>query len=398
MRYNQAREIQNEVYGVRRLHKNSGSLVERVEIRNPSARSRIPQARRSEPAKARAEAKDYKAFRFPRFKRPNLETRRFSHLAGKLCVGEFLPNDLLYRLLETTVIVHVLSIVVTEHLLIQVAEQVERLHANVGSAKAALQETPEILQSVSVDLTVNVGNGMVDNLMRVVARQSLVTEHFIGIERSASVNMLLNQWLHSVLLSVTNNSGSNLSATLENPKSNCLIFAASASNASGAGTTVHIARLTADETFVRFNFTVELPAGLSLKRKANPVHHVPSAFLSDSERTVDLPRTDTVFAVALHPDCGKPLVQAKRGIFHNGPDFDAELRFWMAGLALPHAPRRDKRHVLRSAGRANNAVRPAPRYHVIEAVVWIGKVDDGLLESLGFVFVSHDEPSLPELV
>ena len=49
-------------------------------------------------------------------------------------------------------IVHVFPVVVAETLLIQIPEQVEGLHGNVGSVQAALEQRPEILQAVGVDI------------------------------------------------------------------------------------------------------------------------------------------------------------------------------------------------------------------------------------------------------
>jgi hypothetical protein len=43
-----------------------------------------------------------------------------------------------------------------EHLLRDVAVKVKRLNCNVGSLQAAFQETPEVLDSLSVDLPANV--------------------------------------------------------------------------------------------------------------------------------------------------------------------------------------------------------------------------------------------------
>lgn len=49
-----------------------------------------------------------------------------------------------------------LALVESEHALVQVSEQVERLDADVGAVKATLEQRPEVLGSVGVDLPIDV--------------------------------------------------------------------------------------------------------------------------------------------------------------------------------------------------------------------------------------------------
>jgi len=51
-------------------------------------------------------------------------------------------------MLESKSIMQHLAEVVPEHLFVQIPEQVERLHADIGSLEAALQEAPEVFESV----------------------------------------------------------------------------------------------------------------------------------------------------------------------------------------------------------------------------------------------------------
>lgn len=48
------------------------------------------------------------------------------------------------------------AIIKPESLLVQIAEEMKRIDANVGSFQAALEKRPEILDPVSVNLAVNV--------------------------------------------------------------------------------------------------------------------------------------------------------------------------------------------------------------------------------------------------
>jgi hypothetical protein len=76
-----------------------------------------------------------------------------------------------------------LAIVVTEYLLVQIAKQVERLDANVGSLESALQERPEILKAIGVNLAVNVSLGVVNDSVLVAANvESLIGQERIGID------------------------------------------------------------------------------------------------------------------------------------------------------------------------------------------------------------------------
>lgn len=78
--------------------------------------------------------------------------------------------------LETGRIVHVLAVVVTERLLIEVAKQMEQFDAHIGTIDTALQQRPEVLKAVGVDATVDVFDDMINNLMRVLPGQALVGE------------------------------------------------------------------------------------------------------------------------------------------------------------------------------------------------------------------------------
>jgi hypothetical protein len=64
--------------------------------------------------------------------------------------------------------------VVPEGLFVQIPEQVERLHADIGTVQAALQQAPEILRRVCVDVTVHVFYRVVDHRVLVLRLQTVV--------------------------------------------------------------------------------------------------------------------------------------------------------------------------------------------------------------------------------
>jgi hypothetical protein len=73
----------------------------------------------------------------------------------------------------------VLAIVIAVRLFV-LPEQVIRLHADVGSRKAALQQRPEVLKAVGMNLAVYVHNCMVNHLMRVVTGKPIIGEQRVG--------------------------------------------------------------------------------------------------------------------------------------------------------------------------------------------------------------------------
>ena len=90
----------------------------------------------------------------------------------------------------------------------------ERLDADVGSADAALQQRPEVLQAVGVNLAVHVRYGVVDDLMRVVGFQPFVRQQRIGVERGTGFNVLSDFGLKRAFLPVRDYGGADLAAAL----------------------------------------------------------------------------------------------------------------------------------------------------------------------------------------
>jgi hypothetical protein len=141
-----------------------------VTCRDAAQGSRIPQAVACEPPQARAEAKG-QAFRFgPRT--PRLENLgsfgRFSDLACEFGVGQPLAHDLADDVVETVRIVHRPAIVEAKRLFVNIAEQVEGFHTHVGTAQGALEQAPEVLHAVGVDVAVHVLGKMVHHVVSVL--------------------------------------------------------------------------------------------------------------------------------------------------------------------------------------------------------------------------------------
>ena len=83
----------------------------------------------------------------------------------QVLVGQALARHLRERQSEAAVVVHVFALVETETLFIEIPEQVEWFNTHVRPVDAALQQTPEILKPVGVNVSVHVGYRVVNNLM-----------------------------------------------------------------------------------------------------------------------------------------------------------------------------------------------------------------------------------------
>src|ERR1035441_5343126 len=223
------------------------------------------------------------------------------------------------------------TIVEPERLLVKVAKQMKRFHTHVGSAKAAFQQRPEILHAVSVYAAIHVLNGVVNDLVLVLACQTLVAAKFIGVQRNSRFNVSPDEWLKSFLLAVCDDLSANLAAALQDSHDHELVIgvASLSSDAASLDVLVHVPRFPADESFVRFDFptlaTKFRAKGFVLHGQPNPVQHEPSRLLSDAHVLGDLATADAVLAIQDHPHGCEPLVQGDGGIFHHGSDFDGKL-------------------------------------------------------------------------
>lgn len=134
-----------------------------------------------------------RASRHARYKYVPAKSR---HLAGQSCISHRSVSSLksatlpaqsgLHRQADCLIVFRS-AVVVAEHLFRHVCVMVEWLNADVGSIQAALQQTPEILNSIRVDVRPNVGFGVVDDFMDVLSGQ----EPICGVlNRCESANLL----------------------------------------------------------------------------------------------------------------------------------------------------------------------------------------------------------------
>jgi hypothetical protein len=102
--------------------------------------------------------------RLPRFCRSTKKVGAGFFFASQLGVRQPLSHDALHRIHKSLSIV-MLALVESERLFIEIAEQVERLNADVRSLQTALQERPEVFNSVRVYVALNLRFRVIDHLM-----------------------------------------------------------------------------------------------------------------------------------------------------------------------------------------------------------------------------------------
>src|SRR5580698_4175638 len=112
--------------------------------------------------------------RRPRFRLQGLVNRGGTHLASQFGERESSADHLRYGWTEAASGIKFFAIIETENLLVNVTFQMKRFHSDVGSAKAALQQRPEILKAVGVYATLHIFLCVIHNVMNVEAGQFVV--------------------------------------------------------------------------------------------------------------------------------------------------------------------------------------------------------------------------------
>jgi hypothetical protein len=300
------------------------------------------------------------------------------------------------------VIQRLVAIVVAERLFVEIAEQMERFDAHIGSTDSAFQEGPEVFESVCVNLAVNVLFGVIYYAMSVVLCEPIIGLQRIAVESRTSSNVVSDLILNRFLFAIGNDCESNFTTALQHSHNDSLILPASSSDPAFADIDVHVAGFSTDKSLVYFDgfpFAAEFQERLALHGETDTVHHEPCRLLSDAESAAYFIGTNPVFAVGDHPQRHEPLVQADRGILENSSDLGAELSMSVNALALPFALISEENHAFAATGRAANTLGPAQQNHELEAIVGVGEVDDGFLKCLWLFHVSHQrQNSLEALI
>src|SRR6267154_2751471 len=178
------------------------------------------------------------------------------------------------------------AIVVPEHLFVEIPEQVERLDVDVCSLDSALEQTPEVFQSVRMNLPINVSLRMVHNCMPIsVVIEPVIRCEVVRVDRAARLDVSADFRFQFMPLASMKRFSANFAATLKNANDSRLTFGPASQNNSASFIRVHEASSTADERLVYFHFstgTAHLHCFLFMESKTNAVHHEPCRLLSDS--------------------------------------------------------------------------------------------------------------------
>lgn len=298
-----------------------------------------------------------------------------STLPGHFREGEPSPDRHAQNGLESTEIAAVAQ-VVGEHALIEVAEQMERLDAHVGAVQPALEQAPEVLQPVDVDLAVDVLDGVIDGLMAVGALKADVADVLVGVQARAVLNVLFDMPLDAGPFAVGDDFGANLAAALEGTGNHCLILAAGPRDLSGFDGFVHVPGLAADVGLIDLDGAAQLLEAAGLHGEPDSVQHEPRRLLRDPERPPQLVGADSILGVGDEPDGRKPLVQPERGILEDRPELDRVLL--LAGFALPKTARRQVAVLDAATARADRTIGPAQVGDELRADIEVGEVADRL--------------------
>jgi hypothetical protein len=319
---------------------------------------------------------------------------RRTNLASDLGIGEVLSDYMRGNVLETKSIVSQFPQVEAEHLLIQIPEEMKGFHAHVGTFDSALQQAPEVFESVGVNLPVNVFLGMVNHMMlEILVFQSLIGKQRIGVNRAASLDVMANLSLKVMLAASGNHHCANFSATFHDAEHGSLILHAAFGNHALVLVGVHESGSTTDEGFVYFYLrttATEFRTGIALHRKADSVEHEPCGLLSDAKSAGHFVRTHAILAVGNHPHCDKPLIERQCRIFKDGSNLHRKLTMSMDALALPFPLILKEYCIFTATCRASHfAIRPAHFDHEGKAIIGICEVNDGLLKCLWLVHIFH---------
>jgi hypothetical protein len=313
---------------------------------------------------------------------------RRSLLTGELIPGKALSNCLTNGKVESLCIGHVPAIIESKCLLIDITEQVKRFDAHVGAVQSALQKAPEVLHAVGVDVLAYVLFSVVDDLMYELLIKAPICHEFVSENVRAGGHVRVNLAMQCFLITVFDHGSLNFAAALEHSHHDGLTVWASSLNFLSPFCGVHVSRLASDEAFVDFNFSIEQPAALRLKAKADAREHEPCSLLTNPQIACNLVAADSVLAIREQPNSREPFIKAERGILENSPYFYRELALWMLDGALPYlAFRNVPRLTLAASWAGYDAIRPAPRYQVVKAIVGVGEIDNRIFE-IGW-FVAH---------
>src|SRR5262245_5061890 len=153
-------------------------------------RARCPSSERTESPALPPRSAHTRSGAWPRPYRGLLPRLRGT-FADQLPVGHPAPDDGPQHV-EEPLPVRRLPGVVAERLFVQIAEQVEGLDGNVRALDRPLEQGPEVLQPVGVDLPAHVGFRVVNHAVGILGGQPVVGLEGIGVDGGPGLDVLLD--------------------------------------------------------------------------------------------------------------------------------------------------------------------------------------------------------------
>jgi hypothetical protein len=282
-----------------------------------------------------------------------------------------------------------LAVVVAKCLFIDIPEQVEGLDTNVGAMQTTLQETPEVLHRVGVDVSVNILYGVVNDGVLIIVFKTVVRFQFIGEDCCPGFDVFAYLLLQFRFATAIDDHCSHVAFSLDHSEYHGLILPAWTGDDALAFSFVHVPGFAADECFIYFDFATEFIEPAFLHRKTNAMEHEPSGLLGNAESTMDFVATDTVLATDNQPRCGKPLLKRDRRIFKDGASLEGEGGPLMSGIAFPYPlfgkPAQPLGATLRTL---HDAIRPPQFHHELAAMLEVREPDNRISEGVWRFHVS----------
>ena len=266
--------------------------------------------------------------------------------------------------------------VVAKCLFVEVSEQVEGLHADVGAVQLAFNEAPKVFHRVGVDVAVYVLHGVVNDRMAVIVRQAIIGLERIGEQRGTSSYVLADMFVQFMFAARWYREGTDLAATFHHSESDSLIFSSGPGNDTRTTFTVHVSRLAADKGLVNLDLPGQLRGGLILHDFADALKHKPCGLLSDTQVFGYFARTNSVFTVGYQPHSRKPFVQADGRLVKHRANLNRELLTALRGATLPNATAGKEHRFPCGAIGTLHTVRPTLRRKVSQRVVRISEVNN----------------------
>lgn len=249
--------------------------------------------------------------------------------------------------------VRVLAVVVPPLQLVQVGREMLHRDVVVGPDDGALQEAPDALDGVGVDLPTDpLVLGVVDRVMPgvLVAKlgNCLVGGQFVGVDELHSVlDVRLDELSELGTVAGPADFDSGLTAPLNRSDNEGLVPGVAAAPT---------ALLPSDERFVHFDGVIQEGAVVG-HGGANTVGEIPSSFGGHSDSAGQLSSGHALLGLDDKERCEEPLPQGELGVLEDGSDSDGELV--LASVALEQLAGVDPSDLGRLALRAGDTVGPA---------------------------------------